>query len=249
MVSSGNSSVRLVEASRPSDAVRTDDAARSGDAARTGDAARKRKRRGLWLRFLIHSHWMSSAVALVGMILFAITGITLNHAGQIETEPVVETRSGQLPPQLLQLCHQPRGVESSQDSSSTPLPDEVTAWLSKEFSRSVRKATVERSEDEIYLSMPGPGADAWLAIDLGNGMVEFESTTRGVIAYLNDLHKGRHTGTAWSWFLDVFSVATLVFCVTGLLLLYERAKRRILTWPLVAIGLIAPWILLILFIH
>ncbi|WP_153558002.1 PepSY-associated TM helix domain-containing protein [Roseimaritima sediminicola] len=210
---------------------------------------RNRKRRGWWLRFLIHSHWMSSAIALVGMVLFAITGITLNHAAQIETEPVVETRSAQLPQGLLRMCLEQPSASESQEPSEEPLPAEVTTWLSKRFSRSVSKATVERNEYEIYLSMPAPGADAWLAIDCETGAVEYESTTRGVIAYLNDLHKGRHTGTAWSWFLDLFSIATLVFCLTGLLLLYERAKRRILTWPLVAIGLIAPWILLVLWVH
>ena len=64
----------------------------------------------------------------------------------------------------------------------------------------------------------------------------YEVTDRGWIAYLNDLHKGRHTGAAWSWFLDVFAVAAIVFCVSGLLLLQLHSKRRPATWPVVGLG-------------
>ena len=42
------------------------------------------RRRAYWLKTLHEWHWVSSAICLVGMILFSITGFTLNHAGQIE---------------------------------------------------------------------------------------------------------------------------------------------------------------------
>ena len=39
--------------------------------------------RSFWLKQLHSWHWISAAVSLVGMILFAVTGITLNHAASI----------------------------------------------------------------------------------------------------------------------------------------------------------------------
>ena len=57
--------------------------------------------RAYWLKKLHEWHWISSAICLIGMLLFAFTGITLNHAGQIESKPRVETREGQMPPELL----------------------------------------------------------------------------------------------------------------------------------------------------
>jgi hypothetical protein len=77
-------------------------------------------------------------------------------------------------------------------------------------------------------------------VALEDGQVEYEKTDRGWISYFNDLHKGRNTGTAWSWFIDVFTVACLVFCITGLFLLQMHAGKRPATWPLVALGLVAP---------
>ena len=99
------------------------------------------------------------------------------------------------------------------------------------------------------MSLPRPGGDAWLSIDLTSGEARYERTDRGWISYLNDLHKGRHTGTAWSWFLDLFAVACVVFCVTGLVLLQLMAGQRSATWPLVAAGLVIPLLLAIFFIH
>ena len=37
---------------------------------------------------------MSAAVSLIGMLLFAITGITLNHAASIGATPVVAEKAG-----------------------------------------------------------------------------------------------------------------------------------------------------------
>lgn len=94
-----------------------------------------------------------------------------------------------------------------------------------------------------------PGGDAWLSLDRSTGAVEYERTGRGAIAYLNDLHKGRNAGPAWGWFIDVFAIACLVFCITGLFLLHLHARQRRMTWPLVGLGLLIPLLLALLLIH
>ena len=63
-----------------------------------------------------------------------------------------------------------------------------------------------------------------------------ERTTRGWVAWLNDLHKGRDTGPVWYWFIDVFAGVCIVFCLTGLVLLQFHASKRPSTWPLVGFG-------------
>jgi uncharacterized protein len=69
------------------------------------------------------------------------------------------------------------------------------------------------------------------------------------VSYLNDLHKGRHTGPAWSLFIDVFALVSVLFCVTGLLLLQMYATGRPSTWPVVAAGLAIPVLLALFLIH
>jgi hypothetical protein len=105
------------------------------------------------------------------------------------------------------------------------------------------------SDGEVYVSLPRPGGDASITVNRDTGDVAYEKTTRGAVAFLNDLHKGRNTGAVWGWFIDVFAVACLVFAITGLFLLYLLSATRKITWPLVAAGLAIPAILVIVFIH
>lgn len=206
-------------------------------------AGQARRMRGFWMRTMIQWHWISSAVCLVGMLLFTITGITLNHAGQIEATPEVVSLSAELPAELL------AQLNTFEPDSDAPLPTELASWLSAQFPKSIGVRPAEWDDFEIYLSMPGPGSDAWLSIDRESGLVEFEQTQRGWISYFNDLHKGRHTGAGWRWFIDLFAVATLIFCFTGLVLLYFHAKQRRMTWPLVTLGFVIPLLLAMLLIH
>ncbi|MBJ7574871.1 PepSY-associated TM helix domain-containing protein [Luteimonas sp. MC1828] len=200
------------------------------------------QRRGFWLRTLHQWHWISSAACLVGMLLFAVTGITLNHAGSIEGSPTVDNRQVALPSTLLPLL-------ATQEDGKAALPAGLAAWLGDELDMPVAGREAEWSADEVYLSLPGPGRDAWLAIDKASGEVEYERTDRGWISYLNDLHKGRNAGPAWGWFIDVFAIACIVFTVTGLFLLQMHARQRPDTWPWVGLGLVVPVLLALLFIH
>ena len=198
--------------------------------------------RAFWLRQLHLWHWMSAAISLIGMIAFAITGVTLNHAADIPTKPKITTLEGVLPEALLQLVQQT-------DEAEAALPGGVRDWLEIELSLRVDQKPAEWSEDEIYLALPRPGGDAWLSIDRETGEAIYESTSRGWVSYFNDLHKGRSTGTAWRWFIDIFAGACIVFSVTGLILLQFHAVRRPSTWPLVGVSFIAPLLLIILFMH
>ena len=198
--------------------------------------------RAFWLRQTRLWHWISAAICLVGMILFAVTGITLNHASQIESRPQVVVRDGRVPAALL------GEIKLQQGPAKRPLPPALRTWIADALAVQVGDREAEWSQ-EIYVSLPRPGGDAWLSIDLASGDARYEQTDRGWIAYFNDLHKGRHAGAAWSLFLDFFSGACVVFCATGLVLLQLMARQRPMTWPMVALGLVIPVLLALLFIH
>ena len=136
-----------------------------------------------------------------------------------------------------------------EDQPAKGLPNELQAWLESELNINLAGREAEWSDGELYIGLPRPGGDAWLSLMLETGELEYESTDRGWISYLNDLHKGRNTGTAWSWFIDIFAAACVVFSLTGLLLLHRHASGRPTTWPLVGAGLVIPVLLALLFIH
>lgn len=208
--------------------------------------AREQKSRSFWLKHLHQWHWVSAAACLIGLLLFSLTGFTLNHANAIAGKPQVTTTTDDLPAGLLKPLQE---LAAGEGDAKRPLPHDVTKWLRDHLSVAADDDKAEWSADEIYLSLPRPGGDAWLTIDLASGEVMHEVTTRGWISYLNDLHKGRNTGGAWSLFIDVFAFAVLIFAVTGLLLLKMHATHRPATWPMVALGIVLPLLLAILFIH
>ena len=208
------------------------------------EAKQDQKRRAFWLKHLHQWHWISSALCLIGMILFAATGITLNHASQIEAKAKVVTQKAQLPEPLREETQ-----ATAEAGTQGALPPALVAWLQESLSVEVGPRDPEWNDGEIYLSLPRPGGDAWVSFNLESGEVEYEQTDRGWISYFNDLHKGRNAGVAWGWFIDVFAVACLIFCITGLFLLQIHAGNRPTTWPIVGLGLVIPLVLAILFIH
>lgn len=203
----------------------------------------KRSRKSFWLKQLHTWHWMSSAISLIGLLLFAITGFTLNHAGDIEGSPQSIERKGQLPAPLAAMVR----ADDAPDAKK-PLPGAVAGWVQSNWSLAAT-GDAEWSADEIYLALPRPGGDGWVSIDRESGEVTSEVTSRGWIAYLNDLHKGRNSGAVWKWFIDIFVLACIIFTGTGLFLLQMHSKHRKSTWPLVAAGLAIPALLAVLFIH
>lgn len=203
----------------------------------------KKSRKAFWLKQLHMWHWMSSAISLIGLLLFAITGFTLNHAADIEGEAAISEHAAKLPPVLLSALNAARP-----DGEKSQLPGNVAGWVENNFKIRARQEA-EWSEGEVYLPAPRPGGDAWVSIDLATGEATSEVSNRGWIAYLNDLHKGRNSGGEWSLFIDIFAGACMIFALTGLLLLQLHAAKRKSTWPLVGAGLVIPAAIAIIFIH
>ncbi|MCJ2178304.1 PepSY-associated TM helix domain-containing protein [Novosphingobium album (ex Hu et al. 2023)] len=204
---------------------------------------KSRKARSFWLKQLHAWHWMSAAISLAGMLLFAITGITLNHASSISARPVGA---------------ESRGVLSASLLANLPAPNDGHAELPADVAKAVAaavpvdpagRAADWTDEEEVYVALPGPGRDAWVSIDRASGEITAETTSRGWISYLNDLHKGRNTGAAWFWFIDLFAAACVIFTLTGLFLLQLHARHRPSTWPLVGFSLVLPVVLALFFIH
>lgn len=200
-------------------------------------------RRSFWVKQITLWHWVSSGVCLAGMLLFTITGVTLNHASSIQAKPEVKKLQAEIPGPLR------AGLRAQAVVGKQALPVGLKNWLADRFEVKAMAEAGEWSENEVYISLPRPGGDAWILVDRGTGRAEYESTDRGWISYLNDLHKGRHTGTAWFVFIDVLAAACVIFTVTGLLLLQVHSARRPSTWPLVGLGVAAPLLLILFFVH
>ena len=202
-------------------------------------------RRAVYLKQLHQWHWISSAICLMAMLLFSITGFTLNHAAQIEAKPQVTRLTDAVPAALLPEL---QAYAEQHADAEAPVPAKLADWASGAFPVDLRGRSAEWSEEDAYIALPRPGGDAWLRIGLDD-KAEYEKTDRGWISWLNDMHKGRNTGAVWSWFIDIFALACIIFCVTGFLILKYHAANRPSTWPVIGLGIVLPAVLALLFVH
>lgn len=222
-------------------------------------ASSKPRSKNAWMKTMHQWHWVSAAISLAGLILFSVTGVTLNNATLFEGNPKTTQNHLTLPDDI-QTSLQAWANAISGDGTDAPgtrapdgkhpaLPANLENWLDQALGIRIAGRPAEVSADEVYVSLPEPGGDAWLAIDLATGDLEYERIHRGAIAYLNDLHKGRHSGVAWRWFIDILAIACLVFAITGLVLLKIHGKNRPFTWPITSAGVVIPVLLMLLLVH
>jgi hypothetical protein len=199
--------------------------------------------RSFWLKQLHQWHWISAALSLIGMLLFAITGFTLNHAGQIEAKPVVVSRKATLPADLLAAG---QGSGRGQASPARPLEP----WLDKAVGAEVAGREGEWSAEEVYVALARPGGDAWVSRSTARPAPSSTRRPRAARSACSTTCTRAATPARPGAGSSTSSpAACVIFTVTGLILLQFHARARPLTWPLVAAGLAAPVILVILFVH
>ena len=175
-----------------------------------------------WIRWL---HIYLSMFAFLATLLFAVTGLTLNHADWFEGgEPSVRMIEGRIDAAKLQA-----------DVDKLAIAEELRAR------HTLKGMVTEFSIDahECVVLWNGPGYSADVVIDRELNTYAGEVASRSWIAVLDDLHKGRDCGPVWSVLIDVAAIMLTVLSITGLLLLLYLKKRRRSGLMVAAVGTIA----------
>jgi hypothetical protein len=179
---------------------------------------------------------------LAAVLFFSVTGITLNHPdwffGGAERQ---EQAEGQVDVTWLH-AGTPAAAEGDGTGSSGE-PDrskevarlEIVEHLRKTHSIRGALADFRVDENECTVSFKGPAYAADAFIDRESGHYNLTQTSHGLVAVLNDLHKGRDTGPVWSVVIDVSAVLLTVISLTGLVLIFFLKLRR---GPGLVVGLV-----------
>lgn len=174
------------------------------------------------------SRWLHiylSMVSFVVVLFFAITGLTLNHADWFDEEGVTVDTKGKM-------------------NLSWTNPSD-TAKINKlaivEFLRTTHHLQGAVSDfridnQQVSVSFRGPGYTADSFIERSNGAYQLTETRLGLVAVMNDLHKGRDTGRSWSLVIDIAAIFMTLVSLTGLILLFFLKKRRVSGLILAGIG-------------
>ena len=158
-------------------------------------------------------HVYASMIALLIVLFFGITGLTLNHPDWA-----------------------PGGGTTTETSTGTfPFPAQsngTIAWLPiAEYVRTTYdvKGTVgsfDATDGQGSIAFENPGYTADLFFDVDTGAYQLTIEQQGFVAVMNDLHKGRNAGSTWRWTIDVAAVLLVAISLTGLTMQFFLRKRR-----------------------
>jgi hypothetical protein len=91
-------------------------------------------------------------------------------------------------------------------------------------------------DDQCSVSFKGPGYSADAFINRDNGKYTITETSLGLVAVMNDLHKGRDTGKKWSYLIDIAAIFLTLLSLTGIVMICFMKKKRINGFVLVIVG-------------
>ncbi|MFM7245109.1 MAG: PepSY-associated TM helix domain-containing protein, partial [Planctomycetaceae bacterium] len=170
------------------------------------------------------SRWLHiylSMVAFATMLLFSVTGLTLNHPDWFGAgEAVTEDATGGIDPALL--------GDPEADPDGLRIDHEAVAAAIRGSHRITGGLADRRADDrECTLTWKGPGCAADAVIDRRTGRYTLAVTRHGLVAILNDLHKGRDTGAAWSIVIDVTAILLVLVAISGFVLIFFIRRRRV----------------------
>jgi hypothetical protein len=186
-----------------------------------------------WMRWL---HIYMSMFGLAAVMFFGVTGLTLNHPDWFLSEMTRHAEiEGTIPPALLNRAGAPEGDDPSLQVAKL----EVVEMLRN--AHRIHGALTDFQVDEVECSITfkGPGYAADVLVDRETGRYELTQSSFGLVAVLNDLHKGRDTGFAWSLLIDVSAILVTLIALTGLILLFYLKLRRVPGVVIAVVGTIA----------
>jgi hypothetical protein len=166
-------------------------------------------------RLAVLSRWLHiylSMFSFAVLMFFAVTGLTLNHATWFDSQERTAQAKGK--------------VDTRWVKGSDVAKLEIVEYFRRQHRISGALHDFRVDESQCSVSFKGPGYEADAAIDRETGEYEMTETRQGVWAILNDLHKGRDTGSVWSRVIDVSAVLMTLVSLTGFALIFFMLKRR-----------------------
>ncbi|WP_309573318.1 PepSY-associated TM helix domain-containing protein [Deinococcus sp.] len=178
-------------------------------------ARNSRAQANVTLRWL---HTYTSMISLLVVLFFALTGITLNHPDWVfGTSDVKSTLTGSMPSGWIQ-----NGAVNWLTVAETLRADQNLKG---------RAGETRFDGNEADIAFVGPGYSADTVIDASTGKYTVNVLQQGGVAVMNDLHRGRDTGGAWKWVIDLSGgiLAVVAFTGIGILLYLKKTRNQALT--------------------
>ena len=187
------------------------------------------------------SRWLHIYLSMVSfaiVLFFSVTGLTLNHPSWLVGDKQINLKNkGQL---------NVKWVNNPDTNKIAKL--EIVEFLRKTHQVKGAVSEFRIDESEITVSLKGPAYSCDAFIDRESGSYEVSEIKMGVVAVMNDLHKGRDSGSGWSWIIDISAVFLILVSLSGLILLCFIKKKRLAGFITAIIGMVICYLIYVIFV-
>lgn len=165
------------------------------------------------------SRWLHNYLSMFSFLIvlfFALTGFTLNHADWFDGKQVENKFAGMLPANWVNM-----------PDTAKIKKLEIVELLRKNYSIHGYVSDFFIEDNRCSVSFKGPGYSADAFINRTDGTFQLTELKLGLIAVLNDLHKGRDSGQGWSYLIDISAAFLIFISLSGLVMLFFLKKKRL----------------------
>lgn len=178
-------------------------------------------------------HGWLSAFAFLTLLFFSVTGLLLNHPEWFEPAKTEETTQLILPESVL------KSIKQQENPSDT-----ILNYVRQQQNLVGRYQSSEVMDNEVMIRLESPAGatDIWVMADTGE--TEITQKPASTVSMLNDLHRGKNSGLAWSWLIDISAIIVIALSLVGYIL-FLSIKTRLVTHLVLTAASLALIILLI----
>jgi hypothetical protein len=171
-------------------------------------------------------HGWLSAFAFLTLLFFSVTGLLLNHPEWFEPAKTEQTTQLILPESIL------KSIKQQENPS-----DAILNYVRQQQNVVGRYQSSEVMDNEVMIRLESPAGatDIWVMTDTGE--TEITQKPASTVSMLNDLHRGKNSGLAWSWLIDISAIIVIALSLVGYILFLSIKTRLVTHLVLTAVSL------------
>ena len=171
-------------------------------------------------------HGWLSAFAFLTLLFFSVTGLLLNHPEWFEPAKTEQTTQLILPESIL------KSIKQQENPSDT-----ILNYVRQQQNVVGRYQSSEVLDNEVMIRLESPAGatDIWVMADTGE--TEITQKPASTVSMLNDLHRGKNSGLAWSWLIDISAIIVIALSLVGYILFLSIKTRLVTHLVLTAVSL------------
>ncbi|GAB3258610.1 PepSY-associated TM helix domain-containing protein [Chitinimonas naiadis] len=182
-------------------------------------------------------HAYLSAFAFIALMFFSLSGLLLNHPDWFKGKNKAVDNNFKL-----------SAAELAEAQKSDDHARALAAIVASHIPLKGEFKSGEIIDGEAQIRFEGVSGKSDLLVTLADGQVDATVERATVTTMLHDLHRGKNSGRAWFWIIDISAILVLLLSILGYVLFFTLRFRLATSLKLTAVSLGLLGLVLLVFV-